>query len=107
MGRHDGDAAAGAMRTDRGFQALPAGLIEADARLVEQPQRARHREQPRQGRASPLAGREMTRGQIGQGQQVEAGEPRCRASATPARAEAKARFSLGVSAIFSASAWAT
>ena len=65
-----------AMLRHRLLEPGAAGGIEPDARLVEQPERARHRQQAGEVGAALLAGGQETNRGLGQPVEIEAGEGR-------------------------------
>ena len=109
MGRGDDEAAAGeVLAHDAGEQPLRRD-VERRRRLVEQPERARRDEQPRQRDAALLAGGERAHrkiGDMGEAEPLERAATSRRVDESPPSAPAQnARFSPAVSAPFSASAW--
>ena len=70
----DRETAAGHVRGDRRDEQLHRLRIERDGRLVEQPQRAPHRDEAGKREAPLLPGRKIARGDVGQRRQPEAVE---------------------------------
>ena len=83
MRRRDDHPAAGQVPAHQSGQHLLAGRIERRGRLVEQPERARDREQPGEREAAALAGRQVGGGQMAERIKADRGERRRRASQSP------------------------
>ena len=102
----DDHAAAGEMAAHQLGQPILRRHVERRGRLVQQPDRPLHRDQPRDRQPPPLPGRQIGRRQVGERRQIDRSSAASTVAAPSPRYRAQnCRFSPTVSDGFSASWW--